>query len=364
MKKKIAILGVAIMSLSMLAGCSGYSTRLADYSDYITLGSYTGLEYTPMSTDVTDEDVQYELDSFVEGLAEEVEVTDRAVKMGDSINIDYVGSVDGVEFDGGSTKGEGTDIVVGESGYIDDFDEQLVGAKIGETINVEVTFPVPYENNEELAGKDAVFVTTINSITETVTPELTDALVAENTEYKTIAEYKEALRLDLIAEAEASAEEDKISQLIAAAADNCKFSAYPEDEVKALVDETITEIQSNASMYGLDYATYIYYFYGCETEADFDAYLADSAQVFIEEKMAVCEIAKREKIEISDEDIAAYVAELVEEYGLAGADDVYEYYTDEDLEYMLLVERVGELLSASAVAVEDTTEDDTTAEQG
>ena len=96
------------------------------------------------------------------------------------MNIDYVGSVDGVEFEGGSTQGNGTEVTIGVTQYIDDFLEQLIGHKPGESFDVEVTFPDEYPNNEDLAGKDAVFAVTVNYIVEQVTPELTDDFVQEN----------------------------------------------------------------------------------------------------------------------------------------------------------------------------------------
>lgn len=359
MKKQTAILGIALMGISLLSGCgSTTSTRLPDYSEYVTLGEYTNLEYTPMSTEVTDDDVELELDSFLEELATENEITDRGAEEGDTVNIDYVGTVDGVEFDGGSTDGAGTDIVLGESGYIDNFDEQLVGMKPGETKEVKVTFPDPYENDETLAGKDAVFTTTMNTITETVIPELTDELVAENTDYATIEEYKEQLRAELEAEAQEDAEDDATDQLLTAAAENATFSAYPEDEIQTLIDETIEEIKSTAEMWQIDYTTYIYYFYQCETEEDFEAFLSDSARKYMQQRMVTCEIAKKENISVSDDEIAEYAAQLVEEYELDSTDDVYEYYTDADLEYMLLVDKVGALLKETAVEVEESTEED------
>ncbi len=360
MKKKLALLGAALLGVSMLSGCNSYSTKLPNYSEYVTLGSYSNLEYVPMDTAVTDEDVDMEIDTFIEELAVEEPVTGRGAEVGDNINIDYVGSVDGVEFEGGNTKGEGTDIVLGESGYIDNFDEQLEGMMPGETKDVIVTFPDPYESNTDLSGKEAVFKTTLNTITETVYPELTDALVAENTDYDTIDAYKEQIRKDLLADNEESAKEDKIGQLISAAAKNAKISKYPEAELKKLIDDTISESQSTASMYGIDYATYILYFYGCETEADFEAMLADSAETYMKEKMTVCEIAKKEKIEVSDEEIDARVKEMIQEYELESEEEVFEYYTEADIEYMILTEKVGELLEKTAVegTTAATTEED------
>ena len=366
MKKKMAVLSAVLMGVTLLSGCGkgAYSTRLPDYSEYVTLGSYENLEYVPRSVEVTDEDVQYELDDFVDGLSTEKEVTDRGAQVGDSINIDYVGTVDGVEFEGGSTGGEGTNFVLGESGYIDNFDDQLVGMKPGDTKDVKVTFPDPYEPDPDMSGKAAVFATTMNSITETETPELTDKLVADNPDCDTIEAYKEKIRADLLADAEKEAEEAATDSLLSAAVANATFSAYPEKEIKGLIDDTIASMKEEAAAYEIDYATYIMFFFGQSSEEEFEEYLADSAKQYIEQRMVACEIAKKENIVVSDEDIKAYVDSLVEEYELDSANDVYESYTDADLEYMILVDKIGELLKKTAIEVASTEESTDTEEAG
>lgn len=366
MKKKMAVLSAVLMGVTLLSGCGkgAYSTRLPDYSEYVTLGSYENLEYVPRSVEVTDEDVQDELDNFVDGLSTEKEVTDRGAQVGDSINIDYVGTVDGVEFEGGSTGGEGTNFVLGESSYIDNFDDQLVGMKPGDTKDVKVTFPDPYEPDPDMSGKAAVFATTMNSITETETPELTDKLVADNTDCDTIEAYKEKIRADLLADAEEEAEEAATDSLLSAAVANATFSAYPEKEIKGLIEDTIASMKEEATAYGIDYATYIMFFYGQSSEEEFEEYLADSAKQYIEQRMVACEIAKKENIVVSDEDIKAYVDSLVEEYELDSANDVYESYTDADLEYMILVDKIGELLKKTAIEVASTEESTDTEEAG
>ena len=149
--------------------------------DYVTLPQdYAAYPLPAEVTQVDDETIQSSLDVLPYNYATTEQITDRAVENGDQVNIDYVGSVDGVEFEGGSTGGAGTTVTAGSSNYIDDFLTQIIGHTPGETFNVEVTFPDPYQNNPDLAGKDAVFVTTINYIEETSVPELTDEFVAEN----------------------------------------------------------------------------------------------------------------------------------------------------------------------------------------
>ena len=149
-------------------------------SDYVTLPEGYDAQTVPAGTDqVTDEEVDDYIDqNILASFATPEQVTDRAAEMGDSVNIDFVGSVDGEEFDGGSA--QGYDITLGSGSFIDDFEDQIAGHTPGETFDVTVTFPDPYQSNPDLAGKEAVFVTTLNYINENVLPELTDDWIAEN----------------------------------------------------------------------------------------------------------------------------------------------------------------------------------------
>ena len=156
---------------------NGYVTGVTA-SDYITLPEDLGLTLSDEANTVTDEDVStYISENILSNYTETQEVTDRAAADGDTVNIDYVGTVDGVEFDGGSA--EGYDLTLGSGTFIEGFEEQIVGHTPGESFDVTVTFPEDYLATD-LAGKEAVFATTLNYIAETVTPELTDDFVKEN----------------------------------------------------------------------------------------------------------------------------------------------------------------------------------------
>ncbi len=151
-------------------------------TEYIDLFDYKSMELPSDVTTLSDEDFQSQIDSILSQYAqvELVEDSNYAIENGDTVNIDYVGSVDGVEFENGSTQGMGTDVIIGVTQYIDDFLEQLIGHKVGENFDIEVTFPEIYPGNTDLQNKDAIFNITINSISKTVTPELTDEFVSTN----------------------------------------------------------------------------------------------------------------------------------------------------------------------------------------
>ncbi|MDE5697916.1 MAG: FKBP-type peptidyl-prolyl cis-trans isomerase [Lachnospiraceae bacterium] len=146
--------------------------------DALTLVDYANIPIPADEVAATAEEVEAEITSTLESHREASTDETLTVKDGDTVNIDYVGTIDGVEFEGGNSNGAGYDLVIGSGSFIDDFEQQLIGHSPGENLTVEATFPEGYRNDDTVAGKDASFAVTINSIT--VTPELTDDFVAEN----------------------------------------------------------------------------------------------------------------------------------------------------------------------------------------
>jgi len=182
---------------------SPYCDDFGHYKDVdalalVTLPELDGIEvpyeeYTP-----TESDIQAQIDQILSSHSQQRHITEGTVEDGDTVNIDYVGSQNGVEFAGGSTGGNGTDVTIGVTSYIDGFLDQLIGHKPGENFDINVTFPDPYPNNPDLAGKPAVFNITINYIVEEEPAELTDAFVEENfgesMGWHNIAEMKDGIR--------------------------------------------------------------------------------------------------------------------------------------------------------------------------
>lgn len=148
-------------------------------SSHLSLSSYKGIEIPADVHKIDEEKLQEKIDEILKFYITTERITDKTIETGDTVNIDFVGSIDGVEFEGGNTGGVGTDVTIGTTQYIDDFLDQLVGHTPGETIDVNVTFPEDY-GKEELQNKDALFVVTLNYIKSPVLPELTDTFVAGN----------------------------------------------------------------------------------------------------------------------------------------------------------------------------------------
>ena len=360
--RKVSAVLIGTMVLSALAGCgksdeASLKDKQNKYAQYVTLGEYKGVEYTPSNTEVTDEDIQSEIDRLIDDNTIENKDYKKVATMGDAVNIDYVGSVDGKEFDGGSTQGAGTEITLGSSGYIDNFDEQIVGHKPGDSFDVNVTFPKEY-GNEELNGKAAVFATTLNYVVASPTvPKYDDVLVASATDYKTTKEFEQAKREELEKEnAETDLEADK-STLIGKVIEASQVSELPEQEVNDRIDSLISNVTESAESNGIDLATYLSY-YGMDEEG-FKTQVKTSVETYIREKMIILTIAEKEGISAEDDEVEAKKQELLDQTGMTDIEQLKQAYgyNDEDFSYEIVYKKVVDLVYNNAKQVEATDTD-------
>ena len=394
LKKGCAIVLALALSMSLMTGCGDKgknddkkdtttqsettATDAADensetigqlvdyYSQNVELGNYKGIEYTKADVDVTDDDVQKKVDEFVDGLATYDKDTTSKAKSGDTVNIDFVGTVDGEEFDGGNTNGSGYDLVLGSGSFIDGFEDQIVGHKAGDTFVVKVTFPEDY-GRDNLNGKDAEFKTTLNYIKIDKPATYNDELVAANTDYKTTKEYeesvKESLKADKAAAALASEQRDIMVNVMA----KCKINDLPAEEIQANTDQLITSIKSQAESYGMDYATYIKLYYGYDDEDEFAQQVYEICQESLREKMVMCAIAKAENVTVTDQETEDYLNDYAKNNNV-DVDSIKNSITDLDIKYNALAYKVmNDVLYKNAKAVDSTTtaattEDTTVAE--
>lgn len=219
----------------------------------IELGDYKGItvEYAESTeeVEVTDDEVETQVTTLLEENKTSEEIKDRAVKDGDIVNIDYEGTKDGVAFDGGTA--EGYELTIGSGTFIDGFEDGLIGVEIGETTKLNLTFPEEY-SNEDLAGQDVVFEVTVNSIRVENTPELTDDFVAENTEYKTVEEYKEGIKADLLSHKEWQVKLEKWSACWEVAVDNATVITFDKIEVEELKQEMTDYYTQMAQYYSME----------------------------------------------------------------------------------------------------------------
>ncbi len=229
---------------------NGYFTGIKAL-DYVTLPDYKdGFEVPENEVIPSDDAIQSSIENDLSSYMTENQVTDRAVEDGDTVNIDYVGSVDGVEFKGGNTNGSGTEVTIGVTNYIDDFLDQLVGHMPGETFDVEVTFPDPYKANTDLSGKDAVFKTTINYIVSSVAPELNDEFVKENLEFDTADEYRQSVYDKLY---QSNLDNAVLNWLV----NNAEVSEVPDEATDAIYGAQYNYLQTMCGYYGMTVEDYL-----------------------------------------------------------------------------------------------------------
>ena len=277
-------------------------------SEIVTLPQYKGIEVPQDVTVASAEEMEAELESILANYVEYQQVTDRAVMDGDTVNIDYVGSVDGVEFEGGSTQGAGTTVTIGVTSYIDDFLEQLIGHTPGENFDIEVTFPDPYQNNPDLAGADAVFNITINYIQgDAIERELDDEIAADYG-YDSAQELLTAIERDVVMTKEVEFTQELLSQA------TCE--EVPESVIDYFrgIDSYILEYYG--SYYGMTADEYVSALYGYENvEAYLDA-MEEEYRAMAIETLAVQAIAEIEGLTVTVDDIAqANVESYVDVYG-------------------------------------------------
>lgn len=394
LKKGCAIVLALALSMSLMTGCGdkgknddkkdtttqneATATDAADensetigqlvdyYSQNVELGNYKGIEYTKADVDVTDDDVQKKVDEFVDGLATYDKDTTSKAKSGDTVNIDFVGTVDGEEFDGGNTNGSGYDLVLGSGSFIDGFEDQIVGHKAGDTFVVKVTFPEDY-GRDNLNGKDAEFKTTLNYIKIDKPATYNDELVAANTDYKTTKEYEESVKESLKADKKAAALASEQRDIMVNVMAKCKINDLPAEEIQANTDQLITSIKSQAESYGMDYATYIKLYYGYDDEDEFAQQVYEICQESLKEKMVMCAIAKAENVTVTDQEAEDYLNDYAKNNNV-DVDSLKNSITDLDIMYNALAYKVmNDVLYKNAKAVDSTTtaattEDTTAAE--
>ena len=274
----------------------------------VKLGKYKGVEIDKVETEVTDEDVDAEINRERERNARNIEVTDRPVKDGDMTVLDFEGFVDGVAFEGG--KGENYSLTIGSGAFIPGFEEQLIGAEIDKETEVKVTFPEDYQA-EDLKGKDGVFKCTVKEIKEKELPELDDEFAGEISEFETLEEYKADVRAKLTETKEKEAKnlrEEAVVEAIIKDADMEIPDAMIETQQKQMVDEFMQGI----TMQGLTPEQY-YQFTGASRER-LIAQVKPQAEKRIRARLVLEAIAKAENITASEEDYEDELKVMAEAY--------------------------------------------------
>ena len=364
-----AIIGILAIVLIIGAICYSIAAAIirqsaivepnAEFGKYITdAGMVQGVKASSIITLPSDyknitvpkSEVEYTDDMFEEEMVRQLEnhkildnAADIEIKDGDKVNLDYVGSIDGVEFEGGSTDGAGSDLEIGSGTFIPGFEDQLIGHKTGENFDIEVTFPDDY-GSEDLAGKDAVFNITLNGVYKL--GEFTDSFVAENlkgTGATTVAEFRAKLEKDQYD----SGLEHYVANYIQ---DNSAISKYPSKYLKQLMAlRMYTDEQSyeymNQMYQSMGYGSVSFEDYFGASQADYQASIDESCKEECKGILAIQAIAEKEGITATDDDVKAFVEGM---YGEGSYENIAETYGMPYLKQEALQSNVYKMLQDNA----------------
>ncbi len=291
----------------------------------VTLGKYLGVQVTKVDTTVTDEEVEAALEKEREKNSRTVTVTDRPVANGDTAVIDFEGFVDGVAFEGG--KGENHPLEIGSHSFIDTFEDQLIGHNTGDDVDVNVTFPEQYQA-AELAGKPALFKVKIHEIKTKELPELNDEFAQDVSEFDTLDAYKEDLKKHLEVEKENDAKRTKEDEAIKKIIEKSSMD-IPEAMIETQCENMINEFAQRIQQSGLSMDQYMQF--SGMTLDKLKEQVRPEAETRIKSSLVLEQIAKDEKIEVSDEEVQAEIEKMAKAYGME-ADKLAEYMGDAEKE--------------------------------
>ena len=309
-----------------------------DVEKCVTLGDYKGITVEKTIQSVTDEDVQNEIDDALASYPVEV---DRAAKEGDTVNIDYVGKIDGEEFDGGSD--QGADLKLGSGKFIDGFEDGLIGASKGETRTLDLTFPDDY--TQDLAGKAVEFTVTINAVKEPLT-EPTDQWVADNIDgYDNVADYKAGIRSEQEESNEQTAENQVRYSAWTQVIDNCTINEYPETLVEVGENLYEQQVKTYAQYAGMELDAYIES--SGLTQEEYDSNKEEYGKNVAAQALVCQAICDKEGFAIGDDDYQKALDAMLTEYGCT-EDELVQTYGQDNVEQSIMLNRVSDLILENA----------------
>ncbi len=333
-------------------GVPSYLSLTYDFHDYVKLGEYKGVSYTPVSTEVSEDEIQEQLDMLLQENASLQPSDKQVIENGDTVHILYTGYLDGVAFEGGASGEDGYDLTIGSHSFVGDFEEQLIGKQVGTTVTLNnVMFPDDYRN-ADLAGKATTFDVTIQYIGEMKQPELTDEFVAglgyEGVE--TVEALREDIRSFLQEQKEASKEQDEMAAVLEAVAANAEITGYPTETVSYYENNLVSTYEQQAAAYQIDLATYVSYLFDV-TEDEFRSMVHNAAEQTIRNEMIQTAVIAAEGMDLTDDEYADALADYAEEMGTT-VTELTQQYEEANLKAYFLTRKVQDFLYENAVAAQ------------
>ena len=322
---------------------------LGDINEYVELGEYKNIRVTAQDTEVTDEEVEEELNSQVENSVPDYEkITEGTVAEGDVANIDFVGRMDGEEFDGGS--GEDFNLTIGSGQFIEGFESGLIGKNIGETVVLDLSFPEDYSKTKpELNGKPVEFTVTINYVQgEEIPSELNDAFVQRITggEYTNVEDYRAYVREDLENSKLDAANTNRINEAWSQIMENATFKKDSPELYQYIYDSQMEQLESSIALYGMDMESYLTAM--DMTQEELEEQLSQYAEDNARGQLVLRAIVETEHLDLTDAEYESRLAGLAEESGMA-AETLKSSYPKSMLMDILRQEKVEEFLQNNMV---------------
>ena len=306
-------------------------TAVVQIKPEVKLGKYKGIEIPKIEYNVSDEDIEKEIEAIADKNSRLVTVEDRAVEDKDVAVIDFEGFVDGVAFEGG--KAENHELEIGSHSFIDGFEDQVIGMKVGEEKEINVKFPEKYFS-EDLAGKDAMFKVKLHEIKKKELPKIDDEFAKDVSEYDTLEELKASIRKRDEEENEHRAKHEKEDAAIKAVCDNAEVD-IPSGMIETELSRIMQDMDMNLSYQGLNLAKYLQMI--GKTEEDFKKDYEEQAKESVKSRLVLEAVSKDAKIEVTDADIAEKLEELAKSYGKSKEDleknEELKKYVKENLNY-------------------------------
>lgn len=364
MKKRLALVLVAVMALTMITACGKNKKSTFtpyDYSDRVTLGAYTGLEIEVDSADVTEKQMKEVKDAVIKAMTTQEKVTDRITADKDTVHIVYTGYLDGEAFEGGSTGEKGTDYTIGGN-YIKDLNDQLIGLECGKKYSLNCKFPDNY-GNDKLNGKETVFEVTVEYILgKDIVPEYTDELVKEYSEgkYATIEAYEKAKKEELAKSNLAEQDQKWKAALVTTIIENSKITELPADRLEEIYTDYYTYYKN---MY-TQYATYFGMTYEDLLKMDgmTDETLQKECHTIAESQLesivVMTAIAKDMGMALSDAEYESEAKAFIEEESLSSVADLEKNYGKNYVYETILLEKVANYLYENNKMVVSAPKDD------
>lgn len=317
-----------------------------DLSKYVKVGNYKGLEYTSQKASVTDEEVDVEIQRRLQKAAKTENSKTGKVENGDTINISFVGKIDGKEFEGGSS--ESTDITVGTTQMIDGFVEGLIGKNVGDSVTLNLKFPDDY-GKTDLQGKAVEFKVTINSKKKISVPKLNKEFVKKNSKYTTVKEYKEGVKKELLNQKQKSIDSTVKQELWSRIIDKSKAKKYPEKELNEAMSQANNleeSYKAQAQNYGMQWETYLKTVMRTDKKG-FEKLKQEYAKNIVFNRMVMYSIARSENISLSNREYKKEILKILEDNGYdeesfkkAFGKDIETYADEQNWRQKILFDKV------------------------